>query len=208
MRERARRGDQRFRASKPVPRHSPGPTPPARPARRPPLPALPASAQCDGVVASGLGPRHCWLSGLRARRAGPRPPAASARDRPSHRSPPHSPQSPACTSVASCSTLCTEPLDRGTAGRRRVSSAHLGVPHCVLVPAARASKQFCSLALFRPVQAFLIFKFLVRLNYGRIMCLCLSRQRWPLRLAGWLPSAGHRRAGRRIRATLAELPGG
>ena len=126
MWKRARRGDQRFRASEPVPRHSPGPTPPARPARsRPPrpAPATPRPARLRAVRrASGLGPRHCGLSGLRARRAGSRPPAASARDRPSHRSPPHSPQSPACTSVASCSTLCTEPLDRGTAGRRRVSS--------------------------------------------------------------------------------------
>ena len=206
MRERARRGDQRFRASKPVPRHSPGPTPPARPARRPPLPALPASAQCDGPRASVRG----TAGSAACARAGPgpdrplRPPVTVPPTTPrrTHLSRLRAPQSPAC------STLCTEPLDRGTAGRRRVSSAHLGVPHCVLVPAARVSKQFFSLALFRPVQSVLIFKFLVRLNYGRIMCLCLSRQRWPLRLAGWLPSAGHRRAGRRIRATLAELPGG
>ena len=69
MWKRARRGDQRFRASEPVPRHSPGPTPPARPARRPPFPALPASAQCDGPRASVRG----TAGSAACARAGPGP---------------------------------------------------------------------------------------------------------------------------------------
>ena len=111
------------------------PAPPARvrPARRPPLPALPASAQCDGVVASGLGPRHCGLSGLRACRAGPRPPAASARDRPSHHSPPHSPQSPACTSVA-----CVQYVVH-----RALGPWHRGAAACVFGPLGCSPLRTC-----------------------------------------------------------------
>ena len=137
MWKRARRGDQRFRASEPVPRHSPGPTPPARPARsRPPrpAPATPRPARLRAVRrASGLGPRHCGLSGLRARRAGSRPPAASARDRPSHHSPPHSPQSPACTSVA-----CVQYVVH-----RALGPWHRGAAACVFGPLGCSPLRTC-----------------------------------------------------------------